>query len=72
MKLVCFRYGGPSSKKISDSFSIGLMNYMVTNRRYVYISIDGRGTSTEGLKKKFAVYRNLGKYEILDQITVTK
>lgn len=66
------RYGGPNSNQISDSYSSGVMNYFVTNRTYIYIYIDGRGSGKDGQNKMFQIYRSLGTIEIEDQIYVTK
>ncbi|KAJ8918466.1 hypothetical protein NQ315_008163 [Exocentrus adspersus] len=65
-------YAGPNSNQISDSFSLGIPAYMVTNREYIYIYIDGRGSGKDGHNKMFQVYKNLATVEIEDQITVTK
>lgn len=71
-----FSYGGPhpGSRQILDipPTSYPLLDFMVNNRSYIYILIDGRGSAARGAKLKFAVYRNLGKYEVEDQITATK
>lgn len=48
------------------------MNYFVTNRTYIYIYIDGRGSGKDGQNKMFQIYRSLGTIEIEDQIYVTK
>lgn len=65
-------YAGPDSNQINDAFSSGVLNYFVTNRSYIYILIDGRGSGRDGLNKMFQVYRRLGTVEIEDQIAVTK
>ncbi|KAF5307856.1 hypothetical protein FQR65_LT06588 [Abscondita terminalis] len=65
-------YGGPNSNQISDAYSAGIENYFVTNRKYIYIFIDGRGSGRNGDNLMFAIYRKLGTVEIADQIEVTK
>ncbi|XP_044266873.1 venom dipeptidyl peptidase 4-like isoform X2 [Tribolium madens] len=65
-------YAGPSSNQISDAYSAGFQNYVVTNRKYIYIYIDGRGSGKDGKNKMHQVYRKLGTVEIEDQIAVTK
>lgn len=67
-----FRYGGPGSNRITDAFSLGFLDYIVTSRHYIYIQIDGRGTDKKGNNMLFQIYRKLGTVEIEDQIAVTK
>lgn len=67
-----FSYGGPGSNRITDAFSIGFLDYIVTSRHYIYIQIDGRGTDKKGNNMLFEIYRKLGTVEIEDQIAVTK
>ncbi|KAL1494674.1 hypothetical protein ABEB36_010240 [Hypothenemus hampei] len=65
-------YAGPNSNQINDAFSSGVMNYFVTNRSYIYIYIDARGSGRDGTNKMFQIYRRMGTVEIEDQIEVTK
>nr|AGX25161.1 dipeptidyl peptidase [Leptinotarsa decemlineata] len=65
-------YGGPDSNQILDAYSTALQYYMVTNREYIYILIDGRGTGRDGQNKMFQMYRKFGTVEIEDQIYVTR
>nr|XP_022913597.1 venom dipeptidyl peptidase 4 [Onthophagus taurus] len=65
-------YGGPDSTQISDRFSTGFQNYIVTNRRYIYCYIDGRGSGNKGDNLRFQIYKKMGTVEIEDQIAVTK
>ncbi|KAH1024091.1 venom dipeptidyl peptidase 4 isoform X2 [Dendroctonus ponderosae] len=69
---VVYVYGGPNSNVINDAFSSGVVNYLVTNRSYIYIYIDGRGSGRDGQSKTFQIYRSMGTVEIEDQIAVTK
>ncbi|KAF5289051.1 hypothetical protein FQA39_LY03930 [Lamprigera yunnana] len=65
-------YAGPDSNRISNAYSNGIQNYFVTNRNYIYVYIDARGSGKSGNNLLFQVYRRLGTVEIEDQITVTK
>ncbi|XP_050307457.1 venom dipeptidyl peptidase 4 [Anthonomus grandis grandis] len=65
-------YAGPGTNQISDAYSSGVSNYFVTNRNYIYIYIDGRGSGKDGFNKMFQIYRKMGTVEIEDQIAVTK
>ncbi|XP_030761347.1 venom dipeptidyl peptidase 4 [Sitophilus oryzae] len=69
---IVYVYAGPNSNQINDMFGVRLQNYFVTNRKYIYILIDSRGSGRDGQKKMFQIYRKLGTIEIEDQITVTK
>jgi dipeptidyl-peptidase-4 len=42
--LLVYVYGGPGSQMVTDSWSVGWGEYLVTSRRIIYASIDGRGT----------------------------
>ncbi|XP_019867181.1 venom dipeptidyl peptidase 4 isoform X2 [Aethina tumida] len=65
-------YAGPNSNQISDAWTFGFQNYLVSGKKYLYIYIDGRGSGKDGRNKLFQVYRNLATAEIEDQIAVTK
>lgn len=65
-------YGGPDTVRAVDSFSFGYEEYMVSSRKVIFVSIDGRGCSNKGLDMTFAVNNKLGTVEIEDQIAVAK
>lgn len=65
-------YGGPNSYSVTSSWSIGWGHYMSSNRSVIYAKIDGRGSGLRGEKLLFQIYRQLGTYEIEDQITTAK
>lgn len=64
-------YAGPGSQIISDAFTVGYEHYMTTNKRVIYAFIDARGTDNRGSVSLYQVYRDLGNFEIQDQIDVT-
>ncbi|KAK4880661.1 hypothetical protein RN001_008807 [Aquatica leii] len=66
--MIVHAYGGPDSNLISDEYSIGLENYFVTNCKYIYAVIDGRGSGRYGNNFLFQVYRQLGSVEVEDPI----
>merc|ERR1711892_587963 len=70
--LLVYVYGGPGSQMVSDSWSVGWAEYLVTSRKVIYASIDGRGTGFQSDEHLFQVYRHLGTVEIQDQISVTR
>ena len=69
-----FQYSGPGSQQVSNSWDNGntlWFNHLVQNG-YIVACVDGRGTGYKGTKYKKATYKNLGKYEIEDQIAAAK
>lgn len=72
--LFMFQYSGPGSQQVSNSWDMGnglWFNHLV-QKGYIVACVDGRGTGFKGTKYKKATYKNLGKYEIEDQITAAK
>ncbi|KAI4464720.1 protease family s9bc dipeptidyl-peptidase iv-related [Holotrichia oblita] len=67
-----YSYAGPDSTQISERFSTGFQNYIVTNRQYIYVYIDGRGSGKKGDNIRFQIYRKMATVEIEDQIAVMK
>ncbi|XP_056631310.1 venom dipeptidyl peptidase 4-like [Diorhabda sublineata] len=65
-------YGGPGLNVINDAHQTGFHSYLVTNREYIYVYIDGRGISNDGYNKLYQMYRQFGTVEVEDQIHVTK
>ena len=72
--LFMFQYSGPGSQQVSNSWDMGnglWFNHLV-QKGYVVACVDGRGTGYRGTKYKKVTYKNLGKYEIEDQIAAAK
>lgn len=68
-------YGGPSSQLVTDSWAGGtndLWHGMLTQKGYIVVTIDNRGTQGRGEAFKKATYKNLGKLEVEDQIDGAK
>ncbi|KAJ1350561.1 hypothetical protein KIN20_006374 [Parelaphostrongylus tenuis] len=61
-------YAGPTSQIVTDEFSIGFEEYIVSDRNYAVVKIDGRGSNSRGWKYRSAIYKVLGTVEIEDQI----
>ena len=68
-------YGGPGSQEVSNSFS-GSMDFawyqMLAQKGYIIVCTDGRGTATKGDEFKKCIYKQMGKYEAIDQIATAK
>ena len=61
-------YGGPGFQYVKNNFKVGWDEFLVTNRSMAVVYIDGRGSGFDGNDLRFSVFRQLGKYEIDDQI----
>uniref|UniRef100_A0A5S6QEI9 Uncharacterized protein n=1 Tax=Trichuris muris TaxID=70415 RepID=A0A5S6QEI9_TRIMR len=65
-------YGGPNSQSVLERLDFSFDTYLASNRKYVVVYIDGRGSSARGSKYTSSVYKNLGVAEIQDQIEAFK
>ncbi len=67
-------YGGPGSNQVNNSFAG--RNYfwhqMLTQKGYIVICVDNRGTMYRGKAFKHSTYKQLGKLEVADQIETAK
>jgi dipeptidyl-peptidase-4 len=67
-------YGGPGSQTVTNSW--GGQNYfwhqMLAQKGYIVVSVDNRGTGARGVDFKKVTYKQLGKYETMDQIEAAK
>lgn len=72
--LLMYQYSGPGSQNVSDHwFSSNDYWYQILLKKgYIIICVDGRGTGFKGAKFKKMTYKQLGKYEVQDQIAVAK
>ncbi len=67
-------YGGPGSQTVTNSWKG--QNYWwfqkLVAEGYIVVSVDNRGTGARGEQFKKMTYKELGKYEIEDQINAAK
>lgn len=67
-------YGGPGSQTVTNSWKG--QNYWwfqkLVSEDYIVVSVDNRGTGARGEEFKKMTYKELGKYEIQDQINAAK
>lgn len=72
--LLMFQYSGPGSQTVSNSYS-GSNDYwyqLLADKGYIIASIDGRGTGFKGADFKKVTYKELGKFEVEDQIAAAQ
>ncbi|MBL4939350.1 MAG: S9 family peptidase [Lutibacter sp.] len=68
------QYSGPGSQSVSNRWN-GANDYWyqhLTNQGYIIVCVDGRGTGFKGAEFKKVTYKELGKYEVQDQIEAAK
>ena len=67
-------YGGPGSQTVTNAWggSNYLWHQMLAQQGYIVVSVDNRGTGARGVDFKKITYKQLGKYETMDQIETAK
>lgn len=72
--LLMYVYGGPGSQMVLNAW--GGADYMwyqmLCQKGYVVVCVDGRGTGGRGSEFEKQVYRQIGKFELNDQIEAAK
>ena len=72
--LLMLVYGGPGSQQVTNSF--GWTNFywhqMLAQNGYIIACVDNRGTGGKGADFKKMTYKQLGKFETIDQINAAK
>ena len=69
--LFMVQYSGPGSQRVADSWSMGWEDVLV-QQGYIVACVDGRGTGFRGSEFKKCTYKQLGKYEVEDQIAAAR
>ena len=72
--VIIYVYGGPHSQLVTNSWLGGgglFLNYLA-DLGYVVFTMDNRGTASRGCDFEQAIFRNLGKYEVSDQMIGVK
>ncbi|WP_250433112.1 S9 family peptidase [Hanstruepera flava] len=72
--LFMYQYSGPGSQSVSNSWnsSNDYWYQYLAQKGYVVVCIDGRGTGYKGAAFKKVTQKELGKYELEDQIQAAK
>lgn len=65
-----YQYSGPGSQMVSNTWNStnDYWYYMLAQQGYIVACVDGRGTGMRGADFKKMTYKELGKYEVEDQI----
>ena len=74
LPVLMFVYGGPGSQQVTDAWKGA--NYwwfqMLAQQGYVVACVDNRGTGARGEEFKKMTYKQLGHYEVIDQVEAAK
>lgn len=72
--VLMYQYSGPGSQQVANQWnsSNDYWYYMLAQKGYIVICVDGRGTGFKGAEFKKCTYKELGKYEVEDQIDAAK
>lgn len=68
--LFMYQYSGPGSQEVANQWlDINDMWFMMLSQQgYIVACVDGRGTGFKGAEFKKCTYKELGKYEVEDQV----
>ncbi len=72
--VLMYQYSGPGSQQVADKWfdSNDYWHFMLAQKGYIIVCVDGRGTGFKGSDFKKVTQKELGKYEVEDQIYVAK
>ena len=66
-----YQYSGPGSQLVLNRWELDWLHY-AAQEGYVVVCVDGRGTGGRGKEFASVVYKQLGKYESIDQVAAAK
>lgn len=69
-----YQYSGPGSQEVADKWlnSNDYWHALLTQKGYIVVTVDGRGTGFRGADFKKTTQYELGKHEVEDQIEAAK
>lgn len=72
--LFMYQYSGPGSQQVANRWnsSNDYWYQMLAQKGYIVVCVDGRGTGLKGADFKKVTQKELGKYEVEDQIEAAK
>ncbi len=68
---VVYLYGGPGGASVKKYWSVGL-NQVLAQNGFVVFTVDNRGTGDRGTAFDDMIYKNMGDFEVRDQVTGAK
>lgn len=72
--VLMFQYSGPGSQQVANRWYSGndYWHFMLAQQGYIVVCVDGRGTGFKGANFKKITQKELGKFEVEDQIAAAK
>ncbi len=69
--VIMYQYSGPGSQEVLNKWDIDWYNYFAS-KGYLIVCVDGRGTGGRGRAFQDVVYKRLGHYETIDQLSAAR
>ena len=72
--VIMHQYSGPGSQQVVNSWNIGSMgnggmyDYLLAEKGFIVVSVDGRGTGYRGTAFEKCIYQRMGDLESKDQV----
>ena len=68
--VLVYVYGGPHAQLVTNDWLGGASLWMhwMANQGYIVYTVDGRGSANRGFEFESVIHRNLGKFEMEDQL----
>ncbi|MFA7445466.1 MAG: S9 family peptidase [Flavobacteriaceae bacterium] len=68
------QYSGPGSQQVDNAWHSmdDYFHFLLTQEGYIVVTVDGRGTGYRGAEFKKCTYKELGKFEVEDQIDAAR
>ena len=73
-KALLYVYNGPGVQLITNSWLAGGSPWMAyqANKGYIVYTVDGRGSENRGRDFEQKIFRNLGEFEVVDQLSASE
>lgn len=73
-KALLYVYNGPGVQLITNSWMAGGSPWMAyqANKGYIVYTVDGRGSENRGRDFEQKIFRNLGEFEVVDQLSAAE
>lgn len=70
--VLMYVYGGPGSQDVLNKWNENMWHHMLTQKGYLVVCVDNRGTGGKGRDFQHITYKHLGKIESEDQIAAAR